>query len=64
LLGTWLQYTSYLLLFNALATAILLSLLASLSFSIAGILRERYNRYRYLLLMVANLIFFVWVMLE
>lgn len=63
-LGTGLQYTSYKSLFNALAMTIIGCVLISVSFSVAGIFRERIRRYRYYLLIAGNLLFFVWVLLE
>jgi hypothetical protein len=63
-LGAWLQYTSYMPLFNVLAASILLFVLASTSISVAGMIRERFRRYRYLILMLVNVLFFIWVQLE
>ena len=63
-LGTGLQYTSYQSLFNALAMAITGCAVLSVSFSITGIFREKFRRYRYYLLIVGNLLFFIWVILE
>lgn len=63
-LGTGLQYLSYKSLFNALAMAIIACVLLSISFSIAGVFREKIRRYRYYLLIAGNLLFFIWVMLE
>jgi hypothetical protein len=63
-LGTGLQYTSYQSLFNGLSMAILGCVLISVSFSVAGIFRERIRRYRYYLLIAGNLMFFIWVLLE
>ena len=64
LLGAGLNYYSYLTLFHSLTMGIILALLASIGLSIAGIIRERYKRFRYLILMSLNLMFFVWVLLE
>jgi hypothetical protein len=64
LLGTGLNYQSYLILFHSLTAGIILALLASIVVSIAGVIRERYKPFRYLLLMAANILFFVWVMME
>ncbi len=64
LLGTGLNYQSYLILFHSLTTGIILALLASLVLSVAGMIRERYKRFRYLILMAANVLILVWVILE
>jgi hypothetical protein len=64
MLGTGLQYTSYLNLFNALALTITGCILLSVSLSLTGIFREKIRRYRYYLLIAGNLLFFVWVLLE
>lgn len=64
LLGTGLNYTSYLSLFNALAMGIILMLLASISISIAGLVRERYKRIPYLILISVNVLFFVWILIK
>ena len=64
LLGTGLNYYSYLSLFHSLTIGILLALLASIVISITGICRERCRRFRYLILMALNLVFFVWVLLD
>ena len=64
LLGTGLNYTSYLSLFNALAMAIILTLLASISISIAGLVRERYKRVPYLILISVNVLFFIWILMD
>ena len=63
-LGNWLLYTSYLSLFNTLALIILLFILASFSLSVAGLLREKLRRYRFIILMAVNLLFLIWVVLE
>ena len=62
-LGTGLQYNSYLRLFNTLVMAITGCILLSVSFSVVGIFREKIRRYRYYLLIVGNLLFFIWVIL-
>ena len=64
MLGSGLQYTSYLSLFNALAMAITGCALLSVSLSVTGIFREKIRRYRYYLLIAGNLLFIVWVLLE
>ena len=64
MLGTGLQYSSYLSLFNTLAMAITGCVLLSISLSVTGILKEKIRRYRYYLLIAGNLLFFVWVLLE
>jgi uncharacterized membrane protein YagU involved in acid resistance len=63
-LATGLNYYSYLSLFNSLVAGILLALLASISFSIAGLIRERYRRFRYLVLMSVNVLVFLWILLD
>jgi len=63
-LGTGLNYNSYLHLFHSLFAGIFLALLASVAISIAGFIRERYRRFRYLILMFANVIFFLWVLFD
>jgi len=63
-LGSWLQYTSYLPLFNALAVGILLLVLASTCISVVGLVRERIRRYRFVILMAVNALFIVWVILD
>lgn len=63
-LGTGLQYLSYKSLFNALRVVIIVCVLLSIAFSIAGVFREKIRRYRYYLLIAGNLIFFIWVILE
>ena len=64
MLRAGLQHTSYLSLFNALAIAIAVFMLASFSLSITGIIRERIGRYRYYLLIAGNLLFLIWVLLD
>jgi len=64
MLRAGLQYTSYLGLFNALAIAITGFMLASFSLSITGIIREKFGRYRYYLLIAGNLLFLIWVLLD
>lgn len=62
-LGSWLQYTTYLSLFNALAAGILLFVTASTSISLIGLVRERIKRYRFVILLAVNALFMVWVIL-
>lgn len=64
LLRTGLQYTSYLLLFNTLAMSITGCVLVSFSLSLVGIFREKIRRYKYVLLIAVNLLFFIWVLLD
>lgn len=64
MLRAGLQYTSYLGLFNTLAMAITVCMLASFSLSITGIIREKIGRYRYYLLIAGNLLFLIWVLLD
>jgi len=63
-LRTGLQYISYLRLFNALALAITTCVLLSFSLSVIGIFREKIRRYKYVLLLAFNLLFFIWVLLD
>lgn len=64
MLRAGLQYTSYLGLFRTLAMAITVCMLASFSFSITGIIREKIGRYRYYPLIAGNLLFLIWVLLD
>jgi uncharacterized membrane protein len=64
LLRTGLNYKSYLSLFNTLALGIVLTLVASMSISMAGLIKERYRRIPYLILMSVNVLFFIWILLE
>ena len=64
MLRAGLQHTSYISLFNSIAIAISVCMLASFALSVTGIIREKIGRYRYYLLIAGNLLFLIWVILD